>query len=103
MEVTLICDNMSASVMSKGWVQAVFVGCDRVAANGDTANKIGKMCIRDRSYAVLDLLVGSSSLIRDHVIFQGTDIGIQLFRRQVMGIFCCSDQCIDVYKRQSDS
>ena len=47
-----------------------------------------------RSYAVLDLLVGSSSLIRDHVIFQGTDIGIQLFRRQVMGIFCCSDQCI---------
>lgn len=40
-DVTLICDNMSASVMAKGWVQAVFVGCDRVAANGDTANKIG--------------------------------------------------------------
>ena len=41
MDVTLICDNMSASVMKKGLVQAVFVGCDRVAANGDTANKIG--------------------------------------------------------------
>ena len=40
-DVTLICDNMSASVMREGWVQAVFVGCDRVAANGDTANKIG--------------------------------------------------------------
>ena len=40
-DVTLICDNMSANVMSKGQVQAVFVGCDRVAANGDTANKIG--------------------------------------------------------------
>lgn len=40
-DVTLICDNMSASVMQKGWVDAVFVGCDRVAANGDTANKIG--------------------------------------------------------------
>lgn len=40
-DVTLICDNMSASVMQKGLVQAVFVGCDRVAANGDTANKIG--------------------------------------------------------------
>lgn len=38
---TLICDNMSASVMKKGLVNAVFVGCDRVAANGDTANKIG--------------------------------------------------------------
>ena len=41
LDVTLICDNMSASVMKKGWVNAVFVGCDRVAANGDAANKIG--------------------------------------------------------------
>lgn len=40
-DVTLICDNMASIVMKKGWVQAVFVGCDRVAANGDTANKIG--------------------------------------------------------------
>ncbi len=40
-DVTLICDNMSSMVMRNGWVQAVFVGCDRVAANGDTANKIG--------------------------------------------------------------
>jgi len=40
-DVTLICDNMSAAVMRQGWVDAVFVGCDRVAANGDTANKIG--------------------------------------------------------------
>ncbi len=38
---TVICDNMASSVMSRGWVQAIFVGCDRVAANGDTANKIG--------------------------------------------------------------
>lgn len=40
-DVTLICDNMSGAVMRNGWVNAVFVGCDRVAANGDTANKIG--------------------------------------------------------------
>ena len=40
-DVTLICDNMSAAVMRNGWVNAVFVGCDRVAANGDIANKIG--------------------------------------------------------------
>lgn len=40
-DVTVICDNMSATVMKNGWVDAVFVGCDRVAANGDTANKIG--------------------------------------------------------------
>lgn len=41
MDVTLLCDNMSASLMQQGLVQAVLVGCDRVAANGDTANKIG--------------------------------------------------------------
>lgn len=40
-DVTLICDNMSGMVMRNGWVDAVFVGCDRVAANGDVANKIG--------------------------------------------------------------
>ena len=40
-DTTVICDNMSASVMKAGLVNAVFVGCDRVAANGDTANKIG--------------------------------------------------------------
>lgn len=40
-DVTLICDNMASMVMKNGWVQAIFVGCDRVAANGDTANKIG--------------------------------------------------------------
>lgn len=40
-DVTLICDNMAGHVMSKGWIQAVIVGTDRVAANGDVANKIG--------------------------------------------------------------
>ena len=40
-EVTLQCDNMSASLMKSGRIQAIFVGCDRVAANGDAANKIG--------------------------------------------------------------
>lgn len=40
-DTTVICDNMSASIMKTGKVQAIFVGCDRVAANGDAANKIG--------------------------------------------------------------
>ncbi len=39
--VTLICDNMAAVVMNQGKVQCVIVGADRIAANGDTANKIG--------------------------------------------------------------
>ena len=40
-DTTLICDNMAAVVMSQKKIDAVVVGCDRVAANGDTANKIG--------------------------------------------------------------
>lgn len=40
-DVTLICDNMASSVMKNGWVDAVVTGCDRMAANGDGANKIG--------------------------------------------------------------
>ena len=40
-DTTLLCDNMSAALMKQGKVNAIFVGCDRVAANGDTANKIG--------------------------------------------------------------
>ena len=40
-DVTLICDNMAATVMKQGKVQAIFTGADRVAANGDSANKIG--------------------------------------------------------------
>ena len=40
-DITLITDSMAAYVMQKGWIDAVIVGADRVAANGDTANKIG--------------------------------------------------------------
>lgn len=40
-DITLITDSMAAMVMQRGLVQAVMVGCDRVAANGDVANKIG--------------------------------------------------------------
>ena len=40
-DVTLICDNMASLVMKQGKINAVLVGADRIAANGDTANKIG--------------------------------------------------------------
>ena len=40
-DVTLLCDNAAASLMKKGKIDAVIVGCDRVAMNGDVANKIG--------------------------------------------------------------
>ncbi|WP_425539046.1 S-methyl-5-thioribose-1-phosphate isomerase [Microaceticoccus formicicus] len=40
-DTTLICDNMSQTVMRQGKVDIIFVGCDRVAVNGDACNKIG--------------------------------------------------------------
>ncbi len=40
-DVTVICDNMAAQVMKEGRIDAVMVGSDRIAANGDVANKIG--------------------------------------------------------------
>jgi methylthioribose-1-phosphate isomerase len=52
--VTVIADNMAASVLARGDVQAVIVGADRVAANGDVANKIGTLgvAIIARHYGV---------------------------------------------------
>lgn len=40
-QTTVLCDNMAASLMRRGKIQAVIVGADRIAANGDVANKIG--------------------------------------------------------------
>ena len=42
-DCTLICDNMAATLMKEGKIDACFVGCDRVALNGDAANKIGTL------------------------------------------------------------
>lgn len=42
-DVTVVCDNMAASLMAAGRIGACLVGCDRVAENGDAANKIGTL------------------------------------------------------------
>ena len=64
-DVTLICDNMASIVMKNGWVQACFVGCDRVAANGDTANKIGTsgVAILAKHYGIPVYVLGPTSTI----------------------------------------
>ena len=64
-DVTLICDNMASMVMKNGWVQACFVGCDRVAANGDTANKIGTsgVAILAKYYNIPFYVLGPTSTI----------------------------------------
>ena len=64
-DVTLICDNMASMVMKNGWVQACFVGCDRIAANGDTANKIGTsgVAILAKHYGIPVYVLGPTSTI----------------------------------------
>ena len=64
-DVTLICDNMASMVMKNGWVQACFVGCDRIAANGDFANKIGTsgVAILAKHYGIPVYTLGPTSTI----------------------------------------
>lgn len=64
-DVTLICDNMASIVMKNGWVQACFVGCDRIAANGDFANKIGTsgVAILAKHYGIPVYSLGPTSTI----------------------------------------
>lgn len=64
-DVTLICDDMAGYVMKKGLIDAVLVGCDRVAANGDTANKIGtsSLAVLAKYYGIPFYVLGPYSTI----------------------------------------
>ena len=77
-DTTLICDNMSAMVMKNGWVNAIFVGADRIAANGDAANKIGTSVVAAvaKQYNVPMYVCAPSSTI-DMSTATGDDIVIE--------------------------
>lgn len=77
-DTMLICDNMASQVMKNGWVQAVFVGCDRVAANGDACNKIGTsgVAILAKYYNIPFYVCAPTSTI-DMNIHRGEDIPIE--------------------------
>lgn len=77
-DTTVICDNMASQVMKNGWVQAIFVGCDRVAANGDAANKIGTsgVAIMAKHYGIPFYVCAPTSTI-DMDIHEGKDIPIE--------------------------
>lgn len=78
-DVTLICDNMASLVMKNGWINACFVGCDRIAANGDSANKIGTsgVAILAKHYGIPFYVLGPTSTI-DLDCKTGADIEIEL-------------------------
>ena len=79
LEPTLICDNMAAYVMSQGLVDAVMIGADRIAANGDTANKIGssQLAIAAKNYGVPFYVLAPTSTV-DKSCKTGRDIKIEL-------------------------
>ena len=78
-DTTLICDNMASIVMKNGWVDAVVVGCDRMAANGDGANKIGTsgLAILAKAYGIPFYMFVPTSTI-DLSTKTGADIQIEL-------------------------
>lgn len=78
-QVTLICDSMAAQVMREGRVQAVIVGADRIAANGDTANKIGTYAVALAAAAhELPFYVAAPTSTFDLSIASGEQIPIEL-------------------------
>lgn len=76
--VTLICEGMAASLMRSGKVHAIVVGADRIAANGDTANKIGtySLAIVAKAHQVPFYVVAPSSTF-DMSLATGEDIPIE--------------------------
>ena len=78
LDAVLICDNMAASLMKQSKVQAVFTGADRIAANGDTANKIGTygLSVLAKAHNIPFYIVAPSSTF-DLNIKNGDDIPIE--------------------------
>ncbi|MBD3243084.1 MAG: S-methyl-5-thioribose-1-phosphate isomerase [Chitinivibrionales bacterium] len=76
--VTLICDNMAGAVMAQGKVDAVIVGADRIAANGDVANKIGTygLALIAKAHNVPFYVAAPSSTF-DATLDSGADIPIE--------------------------
>jgi len=75
---TLICDNMASIAMSEGKINAVFAGCDRIARNGDVANKVGtsSLAILAKHYGIPFYIFGPSTTI-DMNCPSGKDIEIE--------------------------
>ncbi len=77
-DTTLVCDNMTSSLMSRGMIDMVMVGCDRIAANGDVANKIGtcNVAIIAHHYHIPFYVLGPYSTFDPHTP-TGKDIVIE--------------------------
>jgi methylthioribose-1-phosphate isomerase len=74
----LVADNMAGHLMKNGWVDAIIVGADRIAANGDTANKIGTYSLAVLAkYHDIPFYVAAPTSTIDLTIDSGDDIVIE--------------------------
>lgn len=89
--VTLLCEGAAASLMAQGKVSWIIVGSDRIAANGDVANKIGTyaLAILARHHGVKFMVVAPTSTIDMQT---KTGAGIPIEQRDQTEVFCCGPQ-----------
>ena len=77
-QVTVICDNMAGFLMKQGKIQAVVTGADRIAANGDTANKIGTYSVSVLAkHHVIPFYIAAPSSTFDLSLASGDQIPIE--------------------------
>jgi methylthioribose-1-phosphate isomerase len=77
-DATLICDSAAAQVMREGRVHAVITGADRIAANGDTANKIGTFSVATLARVFgIPFYVAAPATTFDLSVSSGTEIPIE--------------------------
>ncbi|WP_349101259.1 S-methyl-5-thioribose-1-phosphate isomerase [Eggerthella lenta] len=98
---TLVCDNMAASLMAKGEVDAVIVGADRIAANGDAANKIGTygVAVLARHHGIPFYVAAPTSTI-DPAIADGS--GIPIEERDASEVLPVAIEGVDVWNPAFD-
>lgn len=77
-DVTVICDNMAGYLMQQGKIDAVIVGCDRIAANGDVVNKIGtySLAVLAKHHGIPFYVAGAFADI-DYTVSTGKEIPIE--------------------------
>lgn len=99
--VTLICDNMAASLMAAGQVDAVVVGADRIARNGDVANKIGTYGVAVLAHAHgIPFYVAAPTSTVDSALADGSQIVIE--QRDSSEVLACPIPGVDVHNPAFD-
>ncbi len=105
-KVVIICDNMAGWLMKQGHISAVITGADRVAANGDAANKIGtySLSILAREHGIPFYIAAPSSTF-DLTIKSGAEIPIEERTADEVAFFCdrkVAPDGVDIYNPAFD-